>query len=185
VTANVPTRSHRTGKERRDDVSFTWHDPSISDPLARWQPPEPPEPPLRAEQRLRWTSRAARRCSASSCLLAAMDALFVRFHNFILALVRGEDGVCGCTCGRWDPLVCFCVVASETNSTLIFLNFLWWLLLIWRRWAPNLQTQRAWILASCMTSHHEPPVFMSSCSAPDGHVQFGTLSGKVMLSVLT
>ncbi|XP_056293114.1 transmembrane protein 240-like [Pseudoliparis swirei] len=29
-----------------------------------------------------------------------MDALFVRFHNFILALVRGEDGVCGCTCGR-------------------------------------------------------------------------------------
>ncbi|TNN85565.1 hypothetical protein EYF80_004198 [Liparis tanakae] len=28
-----------------------------------------------------------------------MDALFDRFHNFILALVRGEDGVCGCTCG--------------------------------------------------------------------------------------
>uniref|UniRef100_A0A8C2Z8N4 Transmembrane protein 240 n=1 Tax=Cyclopterus lumpus TaxID=8103 RepID=A0A8C2Z8N4_CYCLU len=37
--------------------------------------------------------------SAHLCLLAAMDALFDRFHNFILPLVRGEDGVCGCTCG--------------------------------------------------------------------------------------
>ncbi|XP_075966654.1 transmembrane protein 240-like [Anarhichas minor] len=29
-----------------------------------------------------------------------MNALFDRFHNFILPLVRGEEGVCACTCGR-------------------------------------------------------------------------------------
>ncbi|XP_037633952.1 transmembrane protein 240-like isoform X1 [Sebastes umbrosus] len=29
-----------------------------------------------------------------------MNALFDRFHNFILPLVRGEDAVCGCSCGR-------------------------------------------------------------------------------------
>nr|XP_040058943.1 transmembrane protein 240-like isoform X2 [Gasterosteus aculeatus aculeatus] len=29
-----------------------------------------------------------------------MNALFDRFHNFILPIVRGEDAVCGCTCGR-------------------------------------------------------------------------------------
>ncbi|XP_031143491.1 transmembrane protein 240-like [Sander lucioperca] len=29
-----------------------------------------------------------------------MNALFCRFHNFILPLVRGADGVCACTCGR-------------------------------------------------------------------------------------
>ncbi|XP_068449821.1 transmembrane protein 240-like [Clinocottus analis] len=29
-----------------------------------------------------------------------MDALFDRFHNFLLPLIRGEDGVCSCTCGR-------------------------------------------------------------------------------------
>ncbi|XP_039654098.1 transmembrane protein 240-like [Perca fluviatilis] len=29
-----------------------------------------------------------------------MNALFGRFHNFILPLVRGADGVCACTCGR-------------------------------------------------------------------------------------
>ncbi|XP_042360618.1 transmembrane protein 240-like isoform X2 [Plectropomus leopardus] len=29
-----------------------------------------------------------------------MNALFDRFHNFILPLVRGEDRVCACTCGR-------------------------------------------------------------------------------------
>ncbi|XP_038552759.1 transmembrane protein 240-like [Micropterus salmoides] len=28
-----------------------------------------------------------------------MTALFDRFHNFILSLTRGEDGVCACTCG--------------------------------------------------------------------------------------
>ncbi|XP_044070462.1 transmembrane protein 240-like [Siniperca chuatsi] len=28
-----------------------------------------------------------------------MNALFDRFHNFILPLVRGEDRVCACTCG--------------------------------------------------------------------------------------
>ncbi|XP_029287184.1 transmembrane protein 240-like [Cottoperca gobio] len=29
-----------------------------------------------------------------------MNALLDRFHNFFLPLVRGEDGVCACTCGR-------------------------------------------------------------------------------------
>ncbi|XP_054473640.1 transmembrane protein 240-like [Anoplopoma fimbria] len=29
-----------------------------------------------------------------------MNAFFDRVHNFILPLVRGEDGVCACTCGR-------------------------------------------------------------------------------------
>ncbi|XP_034725206.1 transmembrane protein 240-like [Etheostoma cragini] len=29
-----------------------------------------------------------------------MNALFGHFHNFILPLVRGADGVCACTCGR-------------------------------------------------------------------------------------
>ncbi|XP_032369176.1 transmembrane protein 240-like [Etheostoma spectabile] len=29
-----------------------------------------------------------------------MNALFGHFHNFILPLVRGADGLCACTCGR-------------------------------------------------------------------------------------
>ncbi|KAL6112139.1 tmem240 [Pungitius sinensis] len=31
-----------------------------------------------------------------------MNALFDRFHNFILPIVRGEDAVCACTCGRHE-----------------------------------------------------------------------------------
>ncbi|KAM3877782.1 transmembrane protein 240-like [Diretmus argenteus] len=34
-----------------------------------------------------------------TCLLD-MNALLVRFHNYILPFVRGEDRVCACSCGR-------------------------------------------------------------------------------------
>uniref|UniRef100_A0A3Q1HZC0 Uncharacterized protein n=1 Tax=Anabas testudineus TaxID=64144 RepID=A0A3Q1HZC0_ANATE len=33
-------------------------------------------------------------------VLKNMNTLLERFHNFILPLVRGEEHVCGCTCGR-------------------------------------------------------------------------------------
>ncbi|XP_042262026.1 transmembrane protein 240-like [Thunnus thynnus] len=31
-----------------------------------------------------------------------MNAFLDRFHNFVLPLVRGEDRVCSCTCGRYQ-----------------------------------------------------------------------------------
>ncbi|XP_041801580.1 transmembrane protein 240-like [Chelmon rostratus] len=43
-----------------------------------------------------------------------MNALFHRFHNFILPLVRGKERVCACTCGRHQ--VYYVIPYNEAQS---------------------------------------------------------------------
>ncbi|XP_059185891.1 transmembrane protein 240-like [Centropristis striata] len=45
-----------------------------------------------------------------------MNALFDSIHNFILPLLRGEDGVCACTCGRHQD---YHVIPYEEDQSVV------------------------------------------------------------------